>query len=278
MIRRAALAVASSIVLSSCAGNSSAPSPAASLSAAPTAAASATDSFPTPQTPEPTPVPVADAKASGVSVVTLATRTQDGPAYIQSYLGVYALPDLAPNSTASFDDAPLLSIGYVLQGTVRWTWDGGSRDVQAGEAAATPLLTFHQSNPGPTLCRWYTFVVYGGSRTAFGALRRIVQGPLLPVPQPEGSYTFRLDRVTLEPRGHTAAVTHGGATAVVVLDGDVEVRQPALHDYLVADGGVVIRIGGPMQILNRGSSTARILEFFYTPDSQPFETLLSAPL
>jgi quercetin dioxygenase-like cupin family protein len=164
----------------------------------------------------------------------------------------------------------------VLFGTVRWTWEGGSREVQAGEAAATPLFTFHQSNPGSTPTRWYTFFVYGGSRTAFGALRRIVQGPQLPVPQPEGAYTFRLDRVTLEPRGRTAAVIHGGATALVVLDGDVEVRQPDVHDYLVADTGVVIKIGGPMQILNRGSSSARVLEFFYTPDSKPFETPLSA--
>ena len=276
MSRRAALALVWSIVLSSCAVGSSAPSPAPSLAVAPTAAPA--ESPPTGQTPEPTPVPIADPRASGVTAVTLATRTQDGPAYIQSYLGVYALPDLPPNSTAAFDDTPLPSIGYVLLGTVRWTWDGGSRDVQAGEAAATPLLTFHQSNPGPTLCRWYTFFVYGGSRTAFGQLRRIVQGPQLPVPQPEGSYTFRLDRVTLEPGGHTAAVTHGGATALVVLDGEVEVRQPAAHDYLIADKGVVIRIGGPMQILNRGSSSARVLEFFYTPDSQPFETPLSAPI
>jgi quercetin dioxygenase-like cupin family protein len=277
MARRAALALASSIVLSSCAGTAT-PSPAASVSAAATVAPSAAESSPTGQTSQPTPVPVSDPHASGAAVLTLATRQQDGPAYIQSYLGVYALPDLPPNSTAPFDDTPLPSIGYVLLGAVRWTWDGGSRDLRAGEAAATPLLTFHQSNPGPTLSRWYTFFVYGGSRTAFGALRRIVQGPQLPVPQPEGSYTFRLDRVTLEPRGHTAAVTHGGATAVVVLDGDVEVRQPGVHDFLTTDGGVVIRIGGPMQILSRGSSTAHVLEFFYTPDSQPFETPLSAPI
>jgi len=211
-----------------------------------------------------------------VAATTVATRTQDGPAYVQSYLGVYALPDLPPNSAAAFDDAPLPSIGYVMAGTVRWTWEGGSRDLQAGEAAATPLLTFHQSNPGSTTSRWYTFVVYGGSRTAFGALRRIVQGSQLPVPQPEGAYTIRLDRVSLDPGGRTAAVAHGGATAVVVLDGDVEVRQPGLHDYLTSDKGIAIGIGRPMQIMNRGSSSAHVLEFFYTPDSKPFETSLSA--
>ena len=226
----------------------------------------------------PTPVPIADPHANGATTATLATRRQSGPAYIQSYLGVYALPDLPPNSTASFDDTPLLSIGYVLSGTVRWSWEGGSRDLQAGEAAATPEVVFHQSNPGPTTSRWYTFVVYGGSRTTFGALRRITQGVPLPTPQPEGSYTFRLDKVTLDARGRTAAVIHGGAAAVVVLDGDVELRQPDAHDYLVADLGVVLRIGAPMQILNRGTSTAHVLEFFYTPDSQTFETLLSAPL
>ena len=73
-------------------------------------------------------------------------------------------------------------------------------------------------------------------------------------------------------------MTHGGASALVVLDGDVEVRQPGVHDYLIAGTGVTIKIGGAMQILNRGSSTARVLEFFYTPDSQPFETPLAAPI
>src|SRR6267142_3911410 len=276
MRRRAALSLVSSIVLASCAGSSSAPAPSPSIVAEPTVAPSEAASAA--QTRQSTPVPIADPQASGATVVRLATRTQDGPAYIQSYLGVYALPDLPPNSTASFDDTPLPSIGYVLLGTVRWTWEGGSRDLQAGEAAATPLFTFHQSNPGPTLSRWYTFVVYGGSRTAFGQLRRIVQGPQLPVPQPEGAYTFKLDQVTFEPGGRTAAVTHGGATALVVLDGDVEVRQPGVHDYLGADTGVAIKIGGPMQILNRGSSPARVLEFFYTPDSQPFETPLLSPI
>jgi quercetin dioxygenase-like cupin family protein len=278
MGRSVALALVSSIVLSTCAGTGAAPSPSASVVAAPTVAPSAAASSATAQIPEPTPVPVADPRASGATAVTLATRTQDGPAYIQSYLGVYALPDLPPGSAAPFEDTPLPSIGYVLLGTVRWTWEGGSRDLQAGEAAATPLFVFHQSNPGSTLSRWYTFVVYGGSRTAFGQLRRIVQGPQLPVPQPEGAYTFKLDRVTLEPGGRTAAVTHGGATALVVLDGDIEVRQPGVHDYLAADTGVTIKIGGPMQILNRGSSSARVLEFFYTPDSQPFETPLASPI
>ena len=275
MSRRAVLALVWSIVLSSCSGSSAAPSPSASVVAAPTIVPSEAASSPT---LEPTPVPIAGPQASGATVVTLATRTQDGPAYIQSYLGVYALPDLPPNSAASFDDAPIPSIGYGVLGTVRWSWEGGSRDLLPGEAAATPLLTFHQSNPGPTLSRWYTFVVYGGSRIAFGALRRIVQGPQLPVPQPEGAYTIRLDRLTLEPGGHTSAMTHGGAMALVVLDGAVEVRQPGVHDYLAADTGVTIKIGGPMQILNRGSSSARVLEFFYTPDSQPFETPLSSPI
>ena len=272
MIRAAASVLIASIVVSGCSSSASLPSPSAVVGPPVT-------SEPDPSSTaaaDPTSVPVADPRASRVTAATLATRAQDGPAYIQSYLGVYALPDLPPNTAASFDDAPLLSIGYVLSGTVRWSWDDGSVDVHAGEAAATPPKTFHQSNPGSTTTRWYTFIVYGGSRTAFGALRRIVQGPQLPVPQPEGAYTFRLDRLALEPDGRSAAVAHGGASALVVLDGDVEVRQPGLHDYLTAGKGIAIGIGRSMQILNRGSSTAHVLEFFYTPDSKPFETPLSA--
>ncbi|HYV22533.1 MAG TPA: hypothetical protein VEN31_07755 [Candidatus Bathyarchaeia archaeon] len=276
MSRRAVLALVWSITLSSCSGGASAPATSPSVVAAsPTAPPSAVPS-PNAEPPTPTPLPVSDPHPSGSTTETLATRAQDGPAYIQSYLGVYALPDLPPNTAASFDDAPLPSIGYVLSGTVRWSWDDGFVDLHAGEAAATPLKTFHQSNPGSVTSRWYTFVVYGGSRTAFGALRRIVQGPQLPVPQPEGAYSFRLERLTLEPGGRSAAVAHGGATVLVVLDGDVEVRQPGLHDYLTDDKGIAIGIGGPMQILNRGSSSAHVLEFFYTPDSKPFETALSA--
>jgi hypothetical protein len=273
MDRSRVLFFASAIVFSSCAGTGATPTISASA-----AASAEVRSSPAEQPANPTPVSIADPHASGATTATLATRRQSGPAYIQSYLGVYALPELPPNSTASFDDTPLLSIGYVLSGSVRWTWEGGSRELNAGEAAATPEVVFHQSNPGSTTTRWYTFVVYGGARTAFGALRRITQGVPLPTPQPEGSYTFRLDSLALEPHGRSGAVTHGGATAVVVLDGDVELRQPDTHDYLVAEQGVVLRIGAPMQVLNRGSSSAHVLEFFYTPDSQPFETPLSAPL
>src|SRR6266550_7976817 len=52
--------------------------------------------LPSGESTTPTPLPVSDPLPSGATTETLATRTQDGPAYIQSYLGVYALPDLPP--------------------------------------------------------------------------------------------------------------------------------------------------------------------------------------
>src|SRR5437773_8683144 len=207
MIRAAASVLIASIMVSGCSSSASLPSPSAVVGPPVT-------SEPDPSSTaaaDPTSVPVADPRASRVTAATLATRAQDGPAYIQSYLGVYPLPDLLPNSAASFDDAPLLSIGYVLSGTVRWSWDDRSVDVHAGEAAATPPKTFHQSNPGSTTTRWYTFIVYGGSRTAFGALRRIVQGPQLRWPHPKAPSPSRPISPPSDPNGGPPPAPHAAA-------------------------------------------------------------------
>jgi hypothetical protein len=229
----------------------------------------------------PTPVPIADPKAAGVTAVTLASRSEVGSVYRRAYVGVYAFKDLEANSALPFKDLPLPSIMFVVRGTIRWTWPGGVRDISEGQAAATPTAEFQQSNPGPTPTRWYVFLVYSFPNRigAFAqCCRTIAEGPEIPSPQEPGPHTIKLDQLTIDVGGRTSAATHSGSGLIAVLDGDVEVRQRDQHLFPLTEKGVGLAPDSAVQILNRGSSAAHVLEFFYTPDSKPFETPLTTPL
>ena len=221
----------------------------------------------------PTPVPTNDPRAQGATSASLASRASPDP--------LYERPNQPPGGTLEHGALP--SIWYVTKGTVRWTTTSGTViDVGTGEAAATPTLGFVESNPGTTSNSAYGFLVYATqSRLLLSnqVQREIVASPMLPVPQPAGPYTLRLDLVTLEAAGRTAAATHAGAAVLVVLDGDIELRQQdGKHEYLASGRGTSVMPGGSIQVFNRGSASARVLEFFYTPDSKPFETPLTSPL
>ncbi|HEV8535045.1 MAG TPA: hypothetical protein VGR87_04895 [Candidatus Limnocylindria bacterium] len=197
------------------------------------------------------------------------------------YVGAYELPNQPPGG--SLNHGALPSIAYVLNGIVRWTTTSGTAiDVNTGEARATPTEGFVETNPGTTTSVWYAFVVYTLSSRSLltnGVQREIAASTMLPVPQPAGRYTLRLDMVTVEAGGRTAAVAHAGAAVVVVLEGEIELRQPQnKHDYLAPGKGLAVQPGGAMQVFDRGPATAKVLEFFYTPDSKPFETPLTTPL
>ena len=229
----------------------------------------------------PTPVPVVDPKAVGVTAVTLASRSEVGSVYRRAYVGGYVFNDLGPGSALPYEDLPLPSIMFVVRGTIRWTWPGGVRDIAAGEAAGTPADVFRQSNPGPTPSHWYTFVVYSFPNRigAFAqCCKTIAEGPEIPSPQEPGPHTIKLDCLTIDIGGRTSAATHSGSGVIAVLDGDVEVRQRDKHVFPLTEKGVGLAPDSAVQILNRGSSAAHVLEFFYTPDSKPFETPLTTPL
>jgi len=196
-------------------------------------------------------------------------------------VGAYELPNEPPGG--KLDHGALPSIWYVTKGTVRWTTTNGTvTDLKTGEASATPTQGFVESNPGTTTSIAYGFLVYAiQSRLILSnqVQREIVASPMLPLPQPAGPYTLRLDLVTLEAAGRTAAASHAGAAVVVVLDGEIEVRQQdGKHEYLASGKGTSVMPGGAIQVFNRGSASARVLEFFYTPDSKPFEMPLTSPL
>ena len=229
----------------------------------------------------PTPVPTNDPRAQGATSASLASRASPDPLYERPYVGAYELPNQPPGGTLEHGALP--SIWYVTKGTVRWTTTSGTViDVGTGEAAATPTLGFVESNPGTTSNSAYGFLVYATqSRLLLSnqVQREIVASPMLPVPQPAGPYTLRLELVTLQGAGRTAAASHAGAAVLVVLEGDIELRQQdGKHEYLASGRGTSVMPGGSMQVFNRGSASARVLEFFYTPDSKPFETLLTSPL
>jgi hypothetical protein len=61
-----------------------------------------------------------------------------------------------------------------------------------------------------------------------------------------------------------------------VLDGQVEIRRTSdSHDYRGPKEGTGVAPGAAVQVLNRASTPARVLEFFYTPDALTFETTLT---
>jgi len=213
--------------------------------------------------------------------ITLASRTSSDALYDRPYVGAYELPNQPPGGR--LDHGALPSIWYVTNGTVRWTTIGGTvTEIKAGEAATSPTEGFVESNPGNVSSRAYDFLVYATqSRQLLGSQvqREIVASPMLPLPQAAGPYTLRLDLVTLAGAGRTAAASHAGALVIVVLAGDIEVRgQGGKHEYLTTSKGTSAMPGASIQIFNRGPADARFLEFFYTPDSKPFETSLTSPL
>jgi hypothetical protein len=171
-------------------------------------------------------------------------------------------------------------VGYVADGTVRWATPSASIDIKAGEGAGLPQLPITETNPDTTASCWFAFAVAetGLESATLATMHRIAVGPRLPLPQPEGSYTIRLDLITLEGGGRTASQSHGGAALVFVLDGQVETRTAnGGHDFRGPNEGSALAPGAAMQVLNRTSAPARVLEFFYTPDALPFETTLTTP-
>jgi hypothetical protein len=170
------------------------------------------------------------------------------------------------------------AVGYVAAGTVRWTTPSGVVDLKAGEAAGLPQLPVTETNPGTAPTLWYAFAIAetGLESATLATMRRLAVGGRLPLPQPEGSYTIRLDVITLEGGGRTASQSHGGAELIFVLDGQVEVRTANdSHDFRGSKQGTGIAPGAAVQVLNRTSTPARLLEFFYTPDALTFETTLT---
>ena len=210
---------------------------------------------------------------------TLATEGFAARQHAQPFLGVWEARSLQPGESFVHPQT-IPAAGYVAQGTVRWTTPSGSLDIKPGEGAGLPQLPITETNPGTTPTLWYAFAIAetGLESATLATMRRLAIGGRLPLPQPEGSYTIRLDLVTIDGGGHTAAQSHGGAVLIFVLDGQIEIRTAnGGHDYRGSKEGTGVGPGGAVQVLNRTSAPARVLEFFYTPDAFTFETTLTTP-
>jgi len=210
---------------------------------------------------------------------TLATEGFAARQHAQPFLGVWEARSLAPGGSFVHPQT-IPAIGYVAEGTVRWTTPTGSIDIKAGEGAGLPQLPVTETNPGTSATLWYAFAIAetGLESETLATMRRLVAGSRLPLPQPDGSYTIRLDSITLEGGGRTASQSHGGAELIFVLDGQVEVRTAnGGHDFREPKQGTGVAPGAAVQVLNRTSTPAHVLEFFYTPDALTFETTLTTP-
>ena len=270
-VRRAAPLLAIFVAAVACSGGTTTPSP------TPVSAAASPTASPSPP-PSPTPVPGSDPTARGVTRATLATQGFPFRQHAEPYLGVWEARSLAPGGSFMHPQT-MPALGYVAEGTLRWTTPSGSIDIKAGEAAGTPhVLPIMETNPGTTAVVWYAFGVAETvlESETLATMRRLASGNRLPLPQPDGSYTLRLDSITLDGNGRTGSQSHGGAVLIFVLDGQVEVRTAnGSHNFRGTKEGLGIAPGGAVQVLNRISTPARILEFFYTPDALMFETTLA---
>jgi hypothetical protein len=212
-----------------------------------------------------------------VTRATLATEGFAARQHAQPFLGVWQTSSLSPGGSFVHPQT-IPAIGYVAEGAVRWTTPTAVIDLKAGEAAGLPQLPITETNPGTTASFWYAFAIAetGLESTTLATMRRLAVGPRLPLPQPDGSYTIRLDAITLEGGGRTASQSHGGAEMIFVLDGQIEIRRAGdSHDFHGPKEGTGVAPGAAVQVLNRTSTPARVLEFFYTPDALTFETTLT---
>ena len=271
-VRSAGTLFAIIVVAVACNGGTTTPAPTpTSAAASPTASPSAAAS--------PTAVPGSDPTALGMTKATLTTQGFAFRQHAQPFLGVWEARSLPPG--ASFSHPQIMpALGYVAEGALRWTTPNGSIDLKTGEAAGTPhVLPITETNPGATATLWYAFGVAetGLESETLATMRRLATGNRLPLPQPDGPYTLRLDSIALEGGGRTASRSHGGAAMIFVLEGQVEVRTSGAHNFRGPKEGLGIPPGGAVQVLNRTPTPARILEFFYTPDALSFETTLTTP-
>ena len=180
------------------------------------------------------------------SVRLKATKDLRGATKLRGALDVLAL---------DVRDSVALDVGAAAGG---FTWallQAGVRHVYAVDIGYGQLVGFLRQSPHVTV------------------LERTNLAELTPHLIPE-----RLDLITLEGGGRTASQTHGGAALVFVLDGQVEIRTAnGGHNFRGPKEGSGVAPGAAVQVLNRTSTPAHVLEFFYTPDALTFETTLTTP-
>jgi quercetin dioxygenase-like cupin family protein len=253
-MRRSALVFAAAFVATAC-GGAATPSPTPTLPASPTANPAAA--------------------AVGLTAKTLGegsiSALPTAPLYI-NYLDVPQAP------AASTQHAHIAGFVYAAVGVHRVVVQGGPTvDVQPGEGGFIAQDVVHtHSNPGTTPIQWYFIAIRNvGGRIApptFPGQSVLYETADLPA-LAAGKYNQRLDLISLEKGGRTAAHRHGGVEALVVLDGTVQVRVAGQQPTTLSKGkGAYVPPNTILQATNTGDGTARFLAFFVTPDGAAFST------
>jgi len=269
--RRVKLRALGALVLLSC-GSLNHVSPAETSPAGATVAAIASPSA----SPSPvhTAAPIADPSALGMSRRTLGARSVAYGRYPDPILFVVECPNWA---IGRYQRAAPPGFFYVSEGTTTMVTSSSRVDVHAGEAAAFPNELWEMQNPGPGPLSYIDLFVYDNSARGTSPC-----GPpavfSLPVESPSGvAIELRLDHVTIDASGRSDALIHGGADAIIVLSGAIEVREPnGQHSFIGAHQGAYVAALTGVQLFALDGQPATLLELFHTPVDRPFATRLDA--
>jgi hypothetical protein len=213
---------------------------------------------------------------SGVARFTLARRDSRNEVFPLPILAIVENRDVLWRTRG----APLTGFVYVVDGTLRMERLQGSTDVPAGTAADVPDEAWGEIVTGPAPASYYAFFVSDESVRAMAIrspTRTVLLGPPICSLRFDVAYHLRLEAVTLEPGGRTASQTHGGALAVLVVTGTVEVRQSGgIHEYPAEHEAVYVAPETGAQVFNIGPTPATVVEFSFTPDDRAFARDLGA--
>jgi hypothetical protein len=173
-------------------------------------------------------------------------------------------------------------VEYQLEGVQDLSLQGGPTVViHAGYSYFQPSVSHIHANPGPGQNHWLFIALWPSSaRTTplvVPTARSIYESEDVAAGGfPSGSSVEALQRVTLSPAGHTAAVSHSGPTALLVLSGSVRVVLSGhAPSTLSAQQGTYLTPGVGTQAFDPGSDDAQFLLFSVTPTSKPFEVGVS---
>ncbi len=155
----------------------------------------------------------------------------------------------------------------------------------AGTATAVPTTaapTVAAASPSPSPAPAYAGVgaaVAKIAETTYAAKTTPVHVSFLgdQAALPAGTYVETLSLVTLQPGGRTISHKHGGLETVIVIEGSVLVDMGAAGKVTLKTGEkATVPAETPLQARNAGTTVARFLAFFMTPQGKPFQTNLNA--
>src|ERR1700687_1722074 len=191
-------------------------------------------------TPAHTPASISDPRSLGATRVTLGQRAEPYGQFVSPILTMinpqYGMPVGAVRQVGAYP-----GFIYVYSGTVTMKDSTGLVDVHAGEARAIPRGLWEEQNTGPALAAYaLIFLNDNAARNETWNGGVVLMSPMLDSPK---GVTFQLvlDIVAIDAGGRSESLAHGGAVAIFVLAGAVEVREPnQKHEFVGAGEAVYV--------------------------------------